>query len=268
MADNTNVSLSDVIKKNQRLKKHAKAATNAVGNRDYAGPAGDVVCKFDTLRMIVKDGATYAILRFVVDGSIDGQEEHNGSQCSIIHSLSDSDRATAEQGLDRLMMDIQRMGLTTSDREISDIEKELLAKKNSMFIISAVPGKSGNGRMYFMIRSVYKTQGEWTEEESEYNNETAEVENEENEVEDLDTPESEDAVEEVEDALPESVSTQHDDYEPSAWIGYEVGWTNPKTKKELTYTVVDADDTAKTVVLELDGKRVRVKYTDLNLVPF
>jgi len=165
-------------------------------------------------------------------------------------------------------MDIQRMGLTTSDREISDIEKDLLAKKNSLFIISAVPGKSGNGRMYFNIRGVYKTQGEWTEEESEYNEETAEVENEESEVEDLDTPESEDAVEEVEDAFPESVPTRHDDYEPSAWIGYEVGWTNPKTKKELLYTVVDADDTAKTVVLELDGKRVRVKYADLNLIPF
>jgi hypothetical protein len=166
------------------------------------------------------------------------------------------------------MMDIQRMGLTTSDREISDIEKELLAKKNSMFIISAVPGKSGNGRMYFNIRSAYKTQGEWTEEESEYSEETAEVENEESEVEDLDTPESEDAVEEVEDAVPTNAPTQHEDYEPSAWVGYEVFWTNPKTKKELTYTVVDADDTARTVVLELDGKRVRVKYTDLKFIPF
>ena len=237
MADNTNVSLADVIKRNQRLKSHAKAATNAVSNRDYTGPPGDVVCKFDQLRMIVKDGNTYAILNFRVDGGIADQAEHNGAQCSMLHSLSDSERATAE----------------------------LASKKGKHFTLSAVLGKSGNGRLYYNIRGVYTAQSEWKEEEAE----NEEFDDDDNgvlavpakdaddsedldEVEDLDTPEAE----------PEP------DYAPSDWIGYECFWTHPKTKKEDTYKVVDANDAEQTVVLEKDGKRVRVKYSDIKAIPF
>ena len=72
------------------------------------------------------------------------------------------------------------------------------------------------------------------------------------EVEDLDTPEAE----------PEP------DYAPTDWIGYECFWTHPKTKKEDTYKVVDANDAEQTVVLEKDGKRVRVKYSDIKAIPF
>ena len=265
MADNTNVSLADVIKRNQRLKSHAKAATNAVSNRDYTGPPGDVVCKFDQLRMIEKDGNTYAILNFRVDGGIADQAEHNGAQCSMLHSLSDSERATAEQGLDRLMMDIQRLGIETANRDISDIEKELAAKKGKHFTLSAVLGKSGNGRLYYNIRGVYTAQSEWKEEEAENEDfddddngvlavpaKDSDDSEDLDEVEDLDTPEAE----------PEP------DYAPSDWIGYECFWTHPKTKKEDVYKVVDANDAEQTVVLEKDGKRVRVKYSDIKAIPF
>lgn len=235
-------SLAQLMKANARLKKHAEVAKKTVAVRDYAGPAGEVVTTYQKVAIISKDGKIYVILDFKVDGSVTGQEDWNGARIGILHGLNDDDRSTAEQKLDYLMMDIQKLGIDTASLTLEQIDAALKGLQGKSVKIRAVPGKKDKSKLYYNIIglaaaaetpsfSSEESEDEWQEELAEAGEESAE-----------ETTEASDA-----------------DYNPSDWVGYEV------TYKNKTVKVVDADDDDGTVTLEWNGKKITVAFSDVTL---
>lgn len=251
-------SLAQLMKANARLKKHVEVAKKAVGNRDFAGEPGEYITKFKGPSIIVKDGKTYYILEFNVDGTVAGQEKHNGARIGVFHSLNDSDRSTIEQALDRLMVDIQCLGVPTADMTTEQIDAELKKLIGEQFKIRVAPNKKKDG-FYFNIV------GHVDSDEDYSSSETDEAEQEEV-ADDVPVDEDEWSEELAED---EDVPVEDDaeaTFNPSDWINFEVDYKPSKAPKPLTFKVVDADDDAGTVTLERAGKAIKnVKFDDLIL---
>ena len=231
-------SLAQLMKANARLKKHAEVAKKTVAVRDYAGPAGEVVTTYQKVAIISKDGKTYVILDFKVDGSVAGQEDWNGARIGILHGLNDDDRSTVEQKLDYLMMDIQKLGIDTASLTLEQIDAALKGLQGKSVKIRAVPGKKDKSKLYYNIIGLAAAA------------ETPSFSSEESEDE---------WQEELAEAGEESAEASDADYSPSDWVGYEVTYKGKNVK------VVDADDDDGTVTLEWNGKKITVAFSDVTL---
>jgi len=233
-------SLAQLMKANARLKKHAEVAKKTVANRDYTGPVGEVVTTFQKVSIITKDSKIYVVLDFKVDGPASGQPDQNGARIGVLHGLNDSDRQTAEQALDNLMVDIQRLGVRTADLTLDQIDDALKTLQGKSVTIRVVSGKKDKTKRYFNIVGLAQAA-----EEQDYSSET---------------PEGEDEwQEELAEEAAEEQAEASADYAPSDWIGYDVEY------KGKTAKVVDADDDDNTVTLEWGSKKITVDFNDVVL---
>ena len=230
-------SLAQLMKANAKLKKHAEVAKKTVAQRDYTGPLGEVVTTFQKVAIITKDGNIYVILDFKVDGSIPGQEDHNGARIGVLHNLNDSEYSTAEQRLEQLMMDIQRLGIDTAKLTIDQIDASLAKLKGKQVTIRVVAGKKDKTKRYFNIVGLASTA-----ETPEFTPETGEAEPENEWQEELSGEESGES------------APSHDDYSPSDWVGFSVEYKAAKSPIPLSYKVIAADNEAGTLDLERDKK--------------
>lgn len=247
-------SLAQLMKANARLKKHAEVAKKTVAQRDYTGPLGDVITTFQKVSIITKDGKIYVILDFKVDGSIPGQEDHNGARIGILHGLNDDDYGTIEVYQERLMMDIQRLGVKTADLSIDQIDAALKSLQGKQVTIRVVAGKKDKTKRYFNIVGV-ATGLEAPEFSSEIDEGEPEAEGEwDNELADPEAAEEEDALTPA-------------DYNPSDWIGFEVEYKASRSPIPLSYKVIGADDDKRTLELERDKKKFKDIPFDSVILP-
>lgn len=253
-------SISQLMKANAKLRKHADLARKTIAQRDYVGPAGEVVCTFAKPAIIVKDGKTYYILEFRVDGSVPGQEDHNSARIGIMHSLNDTDRSTAEQGLERLMGDLQCMGIRTADLTIEQIDAAVKKLQNQHFKIRASYGKQRD-RLFFNIIG----QASIGTDEQDYSSSETSAAAEHPTDNGVSDEWEEDLSEDTEGASDDKLPVAHEDFNPSDWVGFEVTYKPAKSPKALEFKVIAADNATSTMTLERDGKKVKAKYTDVVL---
>jgi len=255
MAESTN-SLADLMKQNARLKKHVATAQKVVAQKDFTGPEGEYLVRFTGVAIVNKSPKIYYILNFKVDGSVEGQDEQNGARMGILHGLHDTDRQTAEQGLDNLMVDLQKMGVATADMSLADVDKAVKSLVNNAYMIRAVKAKKpGQTGFYFNLAGVASAGSETPDYST---SETTKAE-----TPSADTGEWDDELsEDLEDAPEQDESASS---VPSDWVGYLVKYKNPKTGKIVECTVKSADDTTEEVVLEKDGKTLKTKFSELIL---
>ena len=247
-------SLAALMKSNARLKKHVEVAKKTTPQQDYAGPPGEVITKFSRNNIITKDGKTYYILDFKVDGTVAGQEQYNGHRIGILHGLNDETYRTAEQGLDNLMCDLQLMGIDTKDLSLDQIDAAVKASVGKDVTIRVVKRKDGKGNNFRIVGLAADA------EDQDYSSLEA-------------TEGSDDAADEWSEELEEAAAEEADDtaddaedeFNPSDWIGFEVDYKPAKSPKALTFKVVAADDATGAVTLERDGKKVKAKFADLIL---
>ena len=246
-------SLAALMKSNARLKKHVDVAKKTTPQQDYNGPPGEVIVKFNRNNIITKDGNTYYILDFTVDGTVAGQEQYNGHRIGILHGLTDSQYRTAEQGLDNLMCDLQLMGIDTKDLTLDQIDAGVKSTVGKSILMRVVRRKDGKGNNFYIGGLVADADDQdYSTPEAD---EAPEADAEEEWTEEL-AEEPEAADEEDADA----------EFNPSDWIGFEVDYKPAKAPKAMTFKVLEADDESGTVVLERDGKKIKnVKFTDLIL---
>lgn len=241
-------SLTDLMKANANLKKASATAKKADPNsrgggfNDYTGPDGEIVCLFDNIRYINTDKGFFVTLNFTVDAKTDGQKQFAGQRCSIMHSLNDTDRQTAAQGLERYYMDLQLMGIHTPSLSESQIDDALTDVKGMQFKLRAVTGKRDANRKFFNIIGI---------------------------ISDMEHDYSDDSSSETEEWEQETKAPEQDapdaEVMPSEYLGYECSYRPPKAVKALTFVIVDADDEAMTVTLEREGKKLKnVKWDDLS----
>jgi len=251
-------SLAALMKSNARLKKHVEVAKKTTPQQDYAGPPGEVITKFSRNNIITKDGNTYFILDFKVDGTVAGQEQYNGHRIGILHGLNDSPYRTAEQGLDNLMCDLQLMGIDTKDLSLDQIDAAIKSTVGKDIMIRVVKRKDGKGNNFYIA-------GLAAEADDQDFSSPEDTEG--------DSADSDDTTDEWSEELDEAAAEEADDtadaaeeqFVPSDWVGFDVDYKPAKSPKALTFKVIAADDDAGTVTLERDGKKVKANYADLIL---
>jgi len=247
-------SLAALMKSNARLKKHVEVAKKTTPQQDYIGPPGEVIVKFSRNNIVTKDGNTYYILDFKVDGTVAGQEQYNGHRIGVLHGLNDTQYRTAEQGLDNLMCDLQLMGIDTKDLSLDQIDAAVKATVGKAILMRVVKRKDGKGNNCYIAGLAADA------EDQDYSSPE-------------DTETADDATDEWSEELEEAAAEEADDtadaaeaeFAPSDWIGFEVDYKPAKSPKALTFKVIAADDDAGTVTLERDGKKVKANYSDLIL---
>lgn len=254
------VSLAQLIANNASLKKHAEVARKTVAIRDFNGPPGEYICSFNGLMCRTKDDVPFVRIQFKVNGGIEGQEDFNGADMTVLHYIKNSDKRTANQVLESLMQDLQRMGINTPDLDFDAISKAADALIGTGFTIRYVK-KSSSKRGYFQIigpvHSRPEVAGAPTDEDGdEWGEEVAEAT--ETEADDIPFGEEQEGDDEW-DTDDESGDEDEDEvedeiYKPSDYIGQEVQWKPPRAKKLATCTIHDADDEADTVILSRNGK--------------
>lgn len=238
-------SLSALMKTNARLKKHVEVAKKTTATQDYAGPPGEVIVKFCGNKIITKDGNTYYILDFKVDGTVAGQEQYNGHRIGVLHGLTDSQYRTAEQGLDSLMRDLQLLGIDTKDLTLDQIDAGVKTTVGKSVTMRVVKRKDGKGNNFYIAGLAADA-----------------------EEQDFSTPESADEwSDEIGEAEADTAADiDASDYNPSDWLGCEVQYKMSNSPKPLKYKVIDADNEAGTVTLDRSGKKFEnIPYSDLIL---
>lgn len=250
------VSLAQLIANNASLKKHAEVARKTVANRDFNGPPGEYICSFGGLMCRTKDGVPFVRIQFKVNGGVQGQEDWNGADMGILHYIKDSEYRTANQVLDNLMQDLQRMGINTPTLDFNAISKAADAMIGAEFTIRYVK-KSSSARGYFQIVGPVHSHPEVAEESAdedgdEWGEEVAEAT--ETETDDIPFGEEQEGDDEWDTEDESGDEEQGEEYKPSDYIGEEVQWKPPRAKKLATCTIHDADDEAGTVTLSRNGK--------------
>lgn len=249
------VSLAQLIAKHASLKKHAEVARKTVANRDFNGPPGEYVCSFGGLMCREKDSVPFVRIQFKVNGGVEGQEDFNGADMTVLHYIKDSEYRTANQVLDNLMQDLQRMGINTPNLDFNDISKAADAMVGADFTIRYVK-KSGSARGYFQIvgplHSISVAKLATDEDGDEWDEEVAEAT--ETEADDIPFGEEQEGDDEWDTEDESGDEEEGEEYKPSDYIGEEVQWKPPRAKKLSTCTIHDADDEAGTVILSRNGK--------------
>ncbi len=249
------VSLAQLIASNATLKKHAEVARKTVANRDFNGPPGEYICNFSGLMCRTKDGVPFVRIQFNVNGGMEGQEDYNGADMGILHYMQDSEYRTANQVLENLMQDLQRMGISTPDLDFNAIAKESDALVGDEFVIRYVK-KSSSKRGYFQIVGPANPSAVTDEapdddgEDGQWDDEVAEA----TEAEEDDIPFGEEQEGDDEWDTEDKDDDEGEEYRPSDYVGEEVLWKPPRAKKMATCTIHDADDEAGTVILSRNGK--------------
>ena len=270
------MSLRDLMKKNARLRKAAETAKKAEptgGMSQYNGPAGELICKFSGMRSIDKDDKTYVALDFVVDGMIAGQEKYGGQRCGTLRSMQDSDYATAEDELNRLFGDIQRLGVQTADLSMEQIDAAVADLVGHHFTIAAVARKNAPGKLNFYINGTAAGSDEQDYSASEADD-APEPEPEppkastgkKGKAKPAPEPEPEPEPESDEWNDEEALAAQdEDEVSASDWIGQSVQYKPKGAPKLLEFTIVAADDDEGSVIIERNGKKLKVMFDALTL---
>lgn len=250
------VSLAQLIANNASLKKHVEVARKTVANRDFNGPPGEYVCSFGGLMCREKDSVPFVRIQFKVNGGVEGQEDFNGADMTVLHYIKDSEKRTANQVLESLMQDLQRMGINTPNLDFNDISKAADALTGEDFTIRYVK-KSTSKRGYFNIVGPVHSHPEVAEESTdedgdEWGEEVAEAT--ETEEDDIPFGEEQEGDDEWDTEDESGDEEEGEEYKPSDYIGEEVQWKPPRAKKLSTCTIHDADDEAGTVILSRNGK--------------
>jgi hypothetical protein len=252
-------SLAALMKSNARLRKHMDKAKQATPIQDFNGPAGEYICKFKGSKIITKDSNVYHILEFCIDGSINGQEAYANHTVGVFDNLSDvKDKQTAEQGLERLMVNIQKLGVPTKDLEVPDIDGKLVKLKGSQFTIRVTKSRDKT-RNYFDIVGMAADV-----DDQDYSS-PEDTEGDSADVDDTTDEWSEELEEAAAEEADDTADAAEAEFAPSDWIGFDVDYKPAKSPKALTFKVIAADDDAGTVTLERDGKKVKANYADLIL---
>lgn len=257
-------SLTDLMKQNARLKKHAAVAKKVVAQRDFAGPEGEYICRFEQVVIRKKGDKTYFIMEFKVDGEVEGQEEQNGARLAILHGLHDTERSTLEQALERLMTDIQKFEIDTANMEMDQIDKALKACVGQNVLIRCVKAKkTGQTGFYYNLQGIASAGRETPDYSLSEKSKATQVTT----ITQIPEDAADEWNEEVAEAEEELAGEDLDEVSatPSDWIGYPVNYKPAKSPKVLEFTVESADDEAGTVVLVRDGKKLKAKFSDLIL---
>lgn len=270
------MSLKDLMKKNARLRKAAETAKKAEptgGMSQYNGPAGELICKFSGMRPIDKDDKTYVALDFVVDGMIAGQEKYGGQRCGTLRSMQDSDYSTAEDELNRLFGDIQRLGVQTAELSMEQIDAAVADLVGHHFTIAAVARKNAPGKLNFYINGTAAGSDEQDYSASEVDD-APEPEPEppkattgkKGKAKPAPEPEPEPEPESDEWNDEEALAAQdEDEVSASDWIGQTVQYKPKGAPKLLEFTIVAADDDEGSVIIERNGKKLKVMFDALTL---
>ena len=259
MADNDIFAL---MKANKRLAKNVAVAKKVVARKDYSGPEGEVVCRFNGQMAVQFDGIDCAILQFSVDGSVPGQEDYNGERIGLFYRFQDDDYGTVESRQAELFEAIQMLGIDTvklTEAQIKAALDEL--RKNGNPIKIRVVKKKGKGANAAKTYTNFRLVGTV---KAESNGAVVPDEDEEWSDEDVTEPETEET--EVETEVEAEVEAEEEgELAPTDWIGFEVKYKTKRSPKPLTFKIIEANDEAGTVVLEREGKKVKANYADLIL---
>lgn len=271
------MSLKDLMKKNARLRKAAEVAKKTPptggGLNLYNGPAGDLVCKFAGLRQIDKDGNTYVSLDFTVDGNVPGQEKHGGQRIGTLRGLQDTDNSTAEEELNRLFSDIQRLGIETADLPLEQIDDAVAEVVGSQIIVAAVPQKKDPKRLNFYINGPaaagaddpdYSSSSETDEGEDDFAPEPPQpvkaAKGGKGKAKPTPEPEPE-----PDDDWSDEEALAEGEVSASDWIGQQVQYKPKGAKSLLDFTITAADDEEGSVIIERNGKKLKVMFDALTL---
>jgi len=235
------MGLFDVMHKNARLKRNLDKAKNVQAQREFPGPDGEYIAKFNRISTGAKDDIPYAIFEFTV-ADVEGQESLSGQKLPIIYiRFADGDYSTLEENQAQFFELLQKLGVDTVNLTQQQIEKEVEAlQKDKPECKVAVVTKKGKYKNLY-LRGVaqegatdvsYKAPAEQeVDEEAEWN--------------EVDASESADA-----------------DGDDDEYIGMEVKYKPPRALKAKQCTITAVDRETETVsLLSSDGK----EYTD---VPF
>ena len=268
------MSLKELMKKNARLRKAAETAKKTPptggGLNLYNGPAGDIICKLAGLRMISKDSNTYVTLDFTVDGMEAGQEKHGGQRIGIMRAMQDSEQTTAEEELNRLFSDIQRLGIETADLSLEQIDEAVAEAVGCRFTIAAVPRKKDTSKLNFYINGPASAGLEDVDYSSSEPDEAEEVEPEpvketkpkRGKAKPAPEPDPEPESDEWEE---EEAASEEDEVAASDWIGQTVQYKPKGAPKLLEFVIVAADDEEGSVMIERGGKKLKVMFDALTL---
>jgi hypothetical protein len=274
------MSLKDLMKKNARLRKAAEVAKKTPptggGLNLYNGPAGDVICKFAGMRQIEKDGNVYVTLDFTVDGMEPGQEKHGGQRIGLMRGLQDSNNTTAEEELNRLFGDIQRLGLETADMALEQIDDAVAGLAGGRYTIAAVTRKNDKTRLNFYLNGPATAGSSDPDYSSSETDEGVEAEPEPEPVKPTRgkkakakaAPEPEPAAEDDwSDELDDAAADDEDagSVSCSDWIGQTVQYKPKGAPKLLDFVIVAADDEEGSVIIERAGKKLKVMFDALTL---
>ncbi len=272
------MSLKDLMKKNARLRKAAEIAKKTPptggGLNAYNGPAGDIEVKFAGLRQIEKDGKVYVALDFTVDGMVPGQEKHGGQRIGLLRGLQDTDNSTAEDELNRLFSDIQRLGIETADMPLEQIDDAVAEVVGSRYIIAAVPQRKDPKRFNFYINGPAAAGAAELDYSSSETDEGDQPEPAPEPVKPAKTSKAgkskkqpEPEPEPEEDEWSDEVSAAGDDDAVSLddWIGQTVQYKPKNAPKLLDFVIVAADNEEGSVIIERSGKKMKVMFDALTL---
>lgn len=289
-----NTSLAGLVKANHQLRAAAQVAKKVQTQRDFNGPCGDYICRFNGTSINVKDGRSLFILRFAIDGAVEGQGDYNGASLDIVHGLHDDERSSAQQKLERLFADIQRLGIDTAEATLEQIDQALQSLKNRHVTIRLVKNKDPNKSPYRNIRGLAqegRSEPDYSqpaEDEAPAPPVAAEPAKRGRKAKaapapvDPPAPAEDDNWDEVQNdaAAPFAESDEWNDelaeaetqdaaeepqWNPTDWAGFDVEYKPKNAPKPLKFKVVSGDDAAGTVILERDGRRIRAAFADLIL---
>lgn len=246
------MSLFDVIKNNAAMNRQLELAKKAAlpegtgGQREkYEGPDGEFECTLFT-RSGEKDGVPYAVFTYVVAGG-----EHANKELGIrFFKLCDTDNQTALQTLEKMMCDIQKLGIPTAGVPTADIESALqeVQKTRKVRVARVTSGKYVNVYLNGLVpEAVSGVSGT--------------IPSESGPMDELDNG----GPQEASESLTEGADGDGD-VKPSDWVGFDVKYKTSPRATLKTYTVCGADDAAMTVDLkDAEGKTLEgIRFTSLD----
>jgi len=257
------MKFKELMAKNARLRAAEETARTSVANREFVGPDGDYVCRFMGMRNATANGVDYSVLQFRVDGSVSGQGEYDGKSIDLMYYFNNHEKYPDSDKLADLMVSLQKMGVDTPNLTIEQIDEQTEGLRGSHFTLRVKKGK--NGRVNFSVVGVANNEvsgylSDNSDDDNEWEDEEAEASKDDANQDDI--PFGDDW-----DDDPQGSEDDGGEYTPSDWTGYEVQWKPPRAKKLQTFTVHDADDENRTVILSRDGKVYNkpVPFDDLTL---
>jgi len=263
------MNFKELMAKNARLRAAQETARTSVANREFVGPDGDYVCRFMGMRNATANGVDYSVLQFRVDGSVSGQGEYDGMLIDLMYYFNNHEKYPDSDKLADLMVSLQKMGVDTPNLTFEEIDEQTEGLRGSHFTLRKKKGKKKGTVNYSVVGVANSEASDYSSDNSDDDNEWEDEESEasKDDANQDDIPFGDDDTDDDWDEDSEGSEDDEGEYTPSDWTGYEVQWKPPRAKKLQTFTVHDADDDKRTVILSKNGKVYSkpVPFDDLTL---